>query len=310
SGPRPARMALPSSSFGHMTPTFLFVATCGHRCVYASKKFLTPKQKWMPYRNGDLVGSFAPRPKYHASHGTTVVMYGTCAASQASAAGFTTSGVEVASIRSTFVLLMSWPATFAACAGADWLSLFTIFTAYFLPATVNPDANALRARPSTYGSGSPKPAAGPVSGLTKPSVIVLAASAVSAPFGRAHAGPASDPPAISPAAPTPARLSKSRLLISPAAKRSDIRALPRSSRHGRTCGRYDARVSKVKTVSRLFEQGLSNMQCFPPWPTPLPIRSRSSAASPSCRPSVPAGRCSESASSAARSASAAAPPTA
>src|SRR5581483_8256942 len=204
SGPRPARMALPSSSFGHMTPTFLFVATCGHRCVYASKKFLTPKQKWMPARKGDLVGSFAPRPKYHASHGTTVVMYGTCAASQASATGFTTSGVEVASIRSTF----------AACAGADWLSLLTIVTAYFLPPTVSPDAKALRARPITYGSGSPKPAAGPVSGLTKPSVIVLAASAVSAPRGRAQAGPASEPPATSPAAPTPARLSRSRLLIS------------------------------------------------------------------------------------------------
>src|SRR5438309_11337265 len=39
----------------------------------------------MPARNGDLVGSFAPRPKYQASHGTTVVTYGTPAASAASA---------------------------------------------------------------------------------------------------------------------------------------------------------------------------------------------------------------------------------
>jgi len=56
------------------------VATCGQRCVYASKKFLTPKQKWKPNWNGFFVGSFAPRPKYHASHGTTVVTYGIPAA--------------------------------------------------------------------------------------------------------------------------------------------------------------------------------------------------------------------------------------
>src|SRR5581483_11807448 len=249
----------------------------------------------------------APRPKYHASHGTTVVMYGTCAASQASATGFTTSGVEVASMRSTFVPLISWPATFAACAGADWLSLLTIVTAYFLPPTVSPDAKALRARPITYGSGSPKPAAGPVSGLTKPSVIVLAASAVSAPRGRAQAGPASEPPATSPAAPTPARLSRSRLLISCGAS-SDIGASS-MDRHGLTRGRYDARVSEVKTPFRLFEQR-AMLRTWPSGQRPPPTRSRSSAASQSSPPSAPAGRCSASASSAARSVSAAAPPTA
>ena len=47
-----------------------------------------------------LSSSFAPRPKYHACHGSTVEMHGTPAASHASATGLTTSGVEDASIMS------------------------------------------------------------------------------------------------------------------------------------------------------------------------------------------------------------------
>src|SRR5262245_60539482 len=103
----------------------------------------------MPARNGDFVGSLAPRPKYHASHGTTVVTYGTPAASAASATGFTVSGVDVARIRSTFCPWMRSFATFAACGGADWLSRWTICTSYFVPPTVRPPANAFLAREIT-----------------------------------------------------------------------------------------------------------------------------------------------------------------
>src|SRR5579884_1455045 len=121
-------MALPSVSFGHITPTLRFVFTCGHRCVYASKNSCVPKQKMKPYRNGDGFPGFAPRPKYHDSHGTTVATFGTPAASAASAAGFVCSGVEVASRMST---LSEWISSFATCAarvGFDWLSLLITCT--------------------------------------------------------------------------------------------------------------------------------------------------------------------------------------
>ena len=61
----------------------------------------------------------APRPKYQASHGMTVETHGTPAASHASETGFTTSGVEVTSIRSTLSLLMSALANWLARAGSD-----------------------------------------------------------------------------------------------------------------------------------------------------------------------------------------------
>ena len=60
-----------------------------------------------------LSSGLAPRPKYHASHGTTVEMHGTPAASQASETGLTVSGVEVASIRSTLSPLIRSLATCA-----------------------------------------------------------------------------------------------------------------------------------------------------------------------------------------------------
>src|SRR5207302_7433990 len=121
-------MALPSASFGYMAPTFLLVDTCGHRCVYARKNCSTPKQKWKVYLNGEGCPGLAPRPRYHASHGTTVEMHGTPAASQASDTGFTVSGVDVASMRSTF-----WPEirSLARCdptEGVDWPSRETIST--------------------------------------------------------------------------------------------------------------------------------------------------------------------------------------
>src|SRR5262249_5578611 len=64
------------------------------------------------------------------------------------------------------------------------------------------------ASPSTYGSGSPKPDAGPVSGLTKPILIVWSACETR---GAAHAGDTAAPETARPPAPIPARLSSSRL---------------------------------------------------------------------------------------------------
>src|SRR3981081_1685098 len=109
-------MALPSASLGHNTPTFLLVVTCGHRWVYALKNCSTPKQKWNVNLKGDGCPTLAPRPRYQASHGTTVEMHGTPAASQASETGFTVSGVEVASMISTFWF---WIRSCAICAPTD-----------------------------------------------------------------------------------------------------------------------------------------------------------------------------------------------
>ena len=64
--------------------------------------------------------------------------------------------------------------TWALTEGVAWLSLLMTSTSYFLPPDVMPLANAFLARLITYGSGSPKPAAGPVNGLTNPILIVPA----------------------------------------------------------------------------------------------------------------------------------------
>ena len=69
--------------------------------------------------NAFLSVGFAPRPKYQASHGTTVEMHGTPAASHASETGLTVSGVEVVSIRSTLELLIRSLATCAERCGLD-----------------------------------------------------------------------------------------------------------------------------------------------------------------------------------------------
>src|SRR5487761_717459 len=209
---RPERKALPSVSFGYMTPTTLFVLTCGHKSSYASANCCVPKLKRYEKWNGCGPPGFAPRPKYHASHGSTVPTHGTPAASHASATGLTTSGVDVASMRSTLLLWISVFATCAAVAGLDWLSLLTMFTAYFLPPTVSPFAKPFFAREMMYGSPSPKPPAGPVSGLTNPIVIVFDASHV---IGRAQIGSASAPEATRPPAPTAPRLSNSRREMPP-----------------------------------------------------------------------------------------------
>jgi hypothetical protein len=99
--------------------------------------------------NGDGSPGLAPRPKYQASHGMTVEMHGTPAASHASETGLTTSGVEVTSIRSILSLLINALANWLARDGSDCESLSMISTVYFLPPAVSPLANALRARPST-----------------------------------------------------------------------------------------------------------------------------------------------------------------
>src|ERR1039457_6921141 len=72
-----------------------------------------------------------------------------------------------------------------------------------------PFANAVLARPITYGSGSPKPESAPVSGLTKPIVIVDAASNATGPRGVAHAGAAAPPASTTPPTAAPLRLRKS-----------------------------------------------------------------------------------------------------
>src|SRR5438477_10913649 len=98
-------MALPSASFGHMTPTFLLFETSFHCARYAFAKSCTPNEKW----NTDLKPFFGSpfRPKNQASHGWTVEIAGTPAASAASETGLFVSGVEVERIRSTLFLLMS-----------------------------------------------------------------------------------------------------------------------------------------------------------------------------------------------------------
>ena len=79
--------------------------------------------------NGFLPPGLAPRPKYHASQGCTVETCGTPAASQASATGLFVSGVEVDSIRSTLLPLISALASWPARAGSDCVSFAMIVTA-------------------------------------------------------------------------------------------------------------------------------------------------------------------------------------
>ena len=99
--------------------------------------------------NGDGPSGLPPRPKYQASHGTTVEMHGTPAASQASDTGLTVSGVEVVSMRSIASPVISSLATCALRCGFDWLSLSMTTTSYDLPSMVRPWPSALRASSRT-----------------------------------------------------------------------------------------------------------------------------------------------------------------
>ena len=82
----------------------------------------------MNLKGTGLAGSFW-RGKKNASHGSTVAMNGTPAASAASAIGLLFSGVEVARIRSTLSVVIRSLATWAAFAGSDWPSFWTIVIA-------------------------------------------------------------------------------------------------------------------------------------------------------------------------------------
>ena len=157
--------------------------------------------------------------------------------------------------------------------------------------------------PSTYGSGSPKPAAGPVSGLTKPILIVWSASETR---GAAQTCGAATPETARPPAPDARALEqlapRNASCLQPCAPPGGGRCA--GSRAG-TLRRLVSRL--VKTLFRLVRtRGVS---ASPRRARPLP-RSRSSAASRSSRRSPRPGRCSASASSRGRSGSAARAPTA
>src|SRR5438128_3149743 len=90
-----------------------------------------------------------PSPRYQACHGTTVEMHGTPAASHAAETGFTVSGVDVVSMRSTFWLWIRSCATCEPTDGVDWPSRESISTEYLPPPMVMPFWNAFLARLST-----------------------------------------------------------------------------------------------------------------------------------------------------------------
>src|SRR3954454_19104422 len=146
-------------------------------------------------------------------------MHGTPAASHASDTGLTVSGVEDVSIRSTFWPEIKLLACCAECCGSDWLSFVMILTSYFLPPTVSPSATAFCTRPTTYLSPSPKEAAGPVSGLTKP---ILIAPPLEPPDFLTPPHASRIQPEAKRRPSTPARTRKSRRGIPPSSPRSAI----------------------------------------------------------------------------------------
>jgi hypothetical protein len=106
------------------------------------------------------------RPKKYGCQGATLVMAGTPLASAWSATGLVVSGVPVARIRSTSEPVIRSPATVAARLGSDWLSLTRISTAWAVPPIWRPSLSAVRTPSRMKVSASPKPASGPVWGLT------------------------------------------------------------------------------------------------------------------------------------------------
>ncbi len=107
----------------------------------------------------------ACRPRKYGCQGATDEMHGTPAASHWSATGLTVSGVEATSIRS-MPSAMSSPATDAARAGSDWLSLAEISNLWRASPTWMPSPMAAVTPSKMNWSASPKPASGPVVGLT------------------------------------------------------------------------------------------------------------------------------------------------
>ena len=106
-----------------------------------------------------------PRAKNHGCHGHTDDTHGVPLTSHWSETGLVVSGVLATSIRSTLSERISREATSAARLGSDWLSRTTISTGTFCP-LIERLGTALRMPPSTNASVSPKPASGPVCGLT------------------------------------------------------------------------------------------------------------------------------------------------
>src|SRR5215470_11094126 len=147
-----------------------------------------------------------------------VSMQGTPEASACDETGMTVSGVAVPMRKSTWFCCTSWDVTVAARAEEDWLSTAMIWTEYFLPPTVSPLASAERTWPSTYPLDWVNTDSWPVSGLTKP-ILMVPPEAAPLDAGddevcfSALEQPARPAAAAAPAAPATPR--KPRLLIRP-----------------------------------------------------------------------------------------------
>jgi len=110
--------------------------------------------------------SLAPRPKYQASQGAIVETLGIPLTSHWSATGLVTSGVEEATTRSTWSLLISSLVTSVARVALDWESFTTISIVRFLPPAVKPLASESCTVLTMTLSAAAKLASGPVCGLT------------------------------------------------------------------------------------------------------------------------------------------------
>ncbi len=111
------------------------------------------------------VSGLPPRAKNHGCHGHTLETHGVPLTSHWSETGLVVSGVLATSMRSILSERISREATSAARLGSDWLSRTMISTGRFCPLMERLGA-ALRTPATTNASLSPKPASGPVCGLT------------------------------------------------------------------------------------------------------------------------------------------------
>jgi hypothetical protein len=106
------------------------------------------------------------RPKKYDCHGATEEMHGVPLASHASATGLMLSGVPSTRTRLTLSLRIRSLVTLAARLEFDWLSRIRTSILRMSPPVFTPSANGFSSAPMTNLSASPKPASGPVSGLT------------------------------------------------------------------------------------------------------------------------------------------------
>jgi hypothetical protein len=93
-------------------------------------------------------------------------MHGVPLASQASATGLMLSGVPSTRTRLTLSLRIRSLVTLAARLEFDWLSRMSTSIERLSPPASTPSSNCFLSAPMTNLSASPKPASGPVSGLT------------------------------------------------------------------------------------------------------------------------------------------------